>query len=380
MNNEADIIVIGAGIAGASVAAELAATHRVLILEMESQPGYHTTGRSAAMFVPSYGPSVIRALSRASFEFLNKPPPTFQKESLLSPRQALVIAREDQLDSLESLKQEVASRTRIENVTPDQMADLNPLLKKDYATAGFLDVDAKDIDVSALHQGYLRLFRERSGHVLTNARIDSISRQGEDWSVESGGQKFTAPIIINAAGAWVDEVNALADIPQIGLVPKRRTMIAVAAAPSLQLSNLSMTIDVDEKFFIKPETSQLLISPADETPSPPCDAQPEELDIAICIDRIQKAFDIPVTKIENKWAGLRSFVKDKTPVAGFTSDRNTFFILAGQGGYGIQTAPALSQFAAALVLGNPPPPHISDEGVTATSLSPQRLNTHHTLR
>jgi D-arginine dehydrogenase len=374
-SNQADVIVIGAGIAGASVAAELSQKNRVILLEMESQPGYHTTGRSAALFAPSYGPAAIRALTRASAAYFLQPGAHYSAQGLLSPRNILMIARHDQQAALDQLYDEISARTPVRVVGKNGLKDLNPLLRDDYAVAGMLDSGGYDIDVSALHQGYLRRLNGPFSRIITNTQVTGLLKAGDDWVVEAGGNNFRAPILVNAAGAWVDEINGLAGMRSIGLVPKRRTVIVVKSPDTISPSALPATIDIDEKFFVKPETSQLLLSPADETPSPPCDAQPEELDIAIGIDRIEAAFTFPIRKIESSWAGLRSFVSDGVPVAGFSDNAHSFFVLAGQGGYGIQTAPALSRLSTALINGQPWPGDIDDEGVRAEELCPRRLST-----
>ena len=371
---KSDIIVIGAGIAGASVAAELARDSKVSLLEMESQPGYHTTGRSAAIFVPSYGPGPIRALTRASAATFKNPKSDLGVDRILSPRSVVMVAREDQLESLQKLKDAVAANTETRDLTGRQVEELVPLMRQNYAAAGMLDVNSYDIDVDTLHQAFLRLFKSGSGSLFTNTRVEGISKTSNEWQIESSTGSFQAPIIVNAAGAWADDINSLAGCARIGLVPKRRTMVVVDCPPGVDLSSLPLTADVDEQFYLKPDAGQLALSPADETPSPPCDAQPEELDIAICIDRIEKAFDFPIQRPKSSWAGLRSFVADGVPVAGFIDDANSFFVLAGQGGYGIQTSPALSRLAAAAVRGKPVPTDIADHGIEASELSPSRLS------
>ncbi len=369
----ADIIVIGAGIAGASVAAELAQKHAVILLEMEPQPGYHTTGRSAALFEPSYGPAPIRALTRASAAFFHRPDNGFKTEKLLSSRHVLMIARDDQLEAMLNLKNEVSRNTTFQDLSAKQVAQMNPLLKKNYATAGLLNTDSHDIDVTALHQGYLRRFKDCGGELRTNFRIDDLVKHSGKWEVSAVGKVLKAPVVVNASGAWADELNSLAGLPVVGLIPKRRTMVVIDSPDGTTTASLPMTIDIEEQFFLKPEAGQLLLSPADETPSPPCDAQPEELDIAVGVDRIETAFDFPIRRIHSSWAGLRSFVADKVPAVGFLDDDESFFLLAGQGGYGIQTSPALSRMAAALITGVQVPGDIADEGVSPQQLSPKRL-------
>ena len=368
-----DILVIGAGMAGASVASELAGTYRVLLAEREGQPGYHTTGRSAALFSETYGPPQIRALSRASRAFFDGPPAGFATAPILSPRGVLTVARPDQIEALERELATFPVGEKIRRVSPAEASALMPLLRDGYVAGAIHDTSARDIDVHALHQGYLRQFRAAGGRMETGAEILGIERDGASWRIRTSNLEIRADIVVNAAGAWADEIGLMAGANRIGLVPKRRTALIIAAPDGVQIGLWPMVVDVDEEFYLKPDAGRFLISPADETPSAPCDAQPEELDVAICIDRIEKAFDFPVQRVENKWAGLRSFVADKTPVAGFEPGLPGFFWLAGQGGYGIQTAPALSRLAAALVAGKNPPADIIDEGGIPPALSPERF-------
>jgi D-arginine dehydrogenase len=367
-----DIAVIGGGIAGASVAAELAKNARVVLFEMESQPGYHTTGRSAAMFAPSYGPASIRALTRASAGFYATPPADFASTNLLSQRDVVMLARADQLATLDGLMEDVAQDPNAIRLDGAQVRAAQPLVREGYAVAGMLDRGGSDIDVAALHAGYLRVFKALGGEVLTKSQVLRLERAGGQWQVDTAQRRIEAAIVVNAAGAWADEVANLANIAQIGLVPKRRTALMVAA-PDGSNPHGPLTVDVDEQFYLKPDGARLLISPADETPSPACDAQPEEMDIAICVDKIETAFDLSVRRIENKWAGLRSFVTDGVPVAGYASGIDGFYWLAGQGGYGIQTAPALSRYAAADILRQKLPQDILDQGLDPASLAPLRL-------
>jgi D-arginine dehydrogenase len=363
-----DVAVIGAGIAGASVAAELAGSGaRVVLLEREAQPGYHTTGRSAALFTISYGPPVIRALSRASlagFEALGGSTP------LLRPRGALFLARPDQLEALSALQAELGDA--VEPLDVEAARARLPLLRPGYAAAALLDSSAADIDVDGLHRRYLRLLADRGGRLCCKAEIVALAPRTEGWRLTTPGATLDAGIVVNAAGAWADEIGRLAGVAPVGLVPKRRTALLVAPPEGMRPEGWPMAVDAAEGFYLKPEAGKLLLSPADETPSPPCDAQPEEIDVAICIDRIQTAFDLPVRRIAHKWAGLRSFVADGCPVAGHDPQAPGFFWLAGQGGYGIQSAPALARAAAALALGRTIPADIAGEGVSAEALAPRR--------
>ncbi len=367
-----DVIVIGAGIAGASAAAELAARGSVVVLERESQPGYHTTGRSAALFSQVYGPPLIRALTRASAPFHAALPEGFASGPLLRRRPVAMIGREDQLAMVQSEFEAVRSRGDVGVVTGSEVRETMPLLREGYVGAALMEYDAADIDVHGLHHGYLRQMKARGGTLVTRADVRGLSRIGDLWQVETSAGVFTAPVVVNAAGAWADELAAMAGVAPVGLVPKRRTALTVDAPGGHADDAWPMVVDIDEQFYLKPDAGRLLLSPADETPSPPCDAQPEELDIAICIDRVEQAFDLQVRRVVNSWAGLRSFVADGVPVIGFADDAPGFFWLAGQGGYGIQSAPAVARVAAALVMGDPLPGDIADQGVEIAQLSPQR--------
>lgn len=369
----ADAIVIGAGIAGASVAAGLSQTMQTVLVEMEAQPGYHTTGRSAAVFAPSYGPQSVRALTRASRNFLGTPPDGFAENPLLTPREILMLAREDQLEALDGLIEMASCETSVERLVPEALRARQPLLRSGYAAAGMLDKDGQDIDVAALHQGFLRVFKARGGQLLNNAPVQALERIGNDWEVHTKIGTLTAPLVINAAGAWAEEIGQLAGAERIGLVPKQRTAMVVAEPEGFTRRDAPITIDVEEQFYLKPDAGRLLISPADETPSVPCDAQPEEIDIAICADRIMTAFDLDIRRIDNKWAGLRSFVADKEPVIGYSQVTPGFFWMAGQGGYGIQSAPAAAELATALVRGTPLPTHILDQGLDLRRIAPDRM-------
>ncbi|MEO3386331.1 FAD-dependent oxidoreductase [Mesorhizobium sp. CAU 1741] len=371
-NHQADVLVIGAGIAGASLAAELAGNARVIVLEREAQPGYHTTGRSAAIYSQVYGPPQIRALSRASAGFFDAPPAGFSTHPLLRKRVVALVGRQDQAHTVAATFEEVRDRGDVGLIEGDAVQDRIPLLRHGYAAAALLENSAADIDVHALHHGYLRRLKEAGGTLVTNAEVRALGRVGGDWQVETGSGTYRAPIIVNAAGAWADDIARQSGIAPVGLVPKRRTALIVDGPERGVDDAWPMVVDIDEEFYLKPDAGRLLISPADETPSPPCDAQPEELDIAICIDRIERAFDLQVRHVANRWAGLRSFVADKVPVVGFAADAPGFFWLAGQGGYGIQSAPAMARLAAALIAARGVPDDLAAQGVDAESLSPQR--------
>lgn len=367
-----DYVVTGAGIAGASVAAELAANGSVLLIERENQPGYHTTGRSAALFSQVYGPDQIRALSRASSRFYQNPPPGFTEHQLVHRRPVALMGRSDQADTVHAEFEQVRGRGDVSLITGNQLREMMPLLREGYAACALLENDAADIEVHALHQGYLRQLRERGGQLRTTSEVLGLSNANGRWSIETNQGRLYASTVINAAGAWADEIAGLAGTSRVGLVPKRRTALIVDAPEGHADNQWPMVVDIDEQFYLKPDAGKLLLSPADETPSPPCDAQPEEIDIAICIDRVQQAFDLDVRHIGNRWAGLRSFVADGVPVVGYAEDVPGFFWLAGQGGYGIQTAPAMARVAAALIKDDQIPDDIAEEGVDIARLSPLR--------
>ncbi|MFZ5539992.1 MAG: NAD(P)/FAD-dependent oxidoreductase [Pseudomonadota bacterium] len=368
-----DYLVIGAGIAGASAAYELAACGRALVLERESQPGYHTTGRSAALFTETYGNATMRALTRASKAFLASPPAGFASAPLLTPRGTLLAARADQRAALERAFAECSALVgNLELWTGAQVRERVPVFTEAQVDGGLWEPDAMDIDVHALHQGFLRGVRARGGEVVCNAEVIALERAGADWVVETRGASYAAPIVVNAAGAWADEIGRLAGAAPIGLVPKRRTAITFDPPRGASIERWLAVIDIDEQWYFKPDAGRILASPADETPSPPCDAQPDEYDIAVLVDRITTATTLSIPRIHAKWAGLRSFVADKTIVAGFDPRQRGFFWLAGQGGYGIQTAPAAGRIAAALARGEPLPADIRALGVDARDLAPDR--------
>lgn len=373
MSEGYDFIVVGGGIAGVSAGYFLAPFGRVLLLERESVLAYHTTGRSAAIYTQAYGNAAVRALTVAGHDFFSTPPTGFSEHALLGPRGALFIGRDDQLDALYRAEEE--GRQFVDSVRrmdPAEARAILPVLRPGYVAGAVLEPDAMDIDVHALHQGFVRGMRDHGGVIRTEAEVLAVDRAGDDWSVETPGGTWTAPVVINAAGAWCDDLAALAGIELVGLVPKRRTAVVFDAPPGMDVDGWPLTIDVDEEFYFKPEAGKIMGSPADETPVPPCDVQPEELDIAIAIDRIQTATTMTVDHVSHHWAGLRSFVADKTPVAGFDPEAPGFFWLAGQGGYGIQTAPAMGQVVAALACGRDLPAEIVDFGLEAADLSPAR--------
>jgi D-arginine dehydrogenase len=371
-----DVVIIGGGIAGASVAAQLSREARVAMLERESQPGYHTTGRSAAIFSEIYGNASIRALSRASRSFLFDPPAGFSDAPLVGTRGSLFVARTDQVERLDALAalSEVAGATR--RLSAIEACALSPMLRETYVHAALHEPAASDMDVHALLHGYLRRMRHDGGQLVTDAEVLSLDRDRGRWYTHTSNGDFSASIIVNAAGAWADDIAALAGAASIDIEPLRRTAALVDAPTGLRISAWPMTVDIDEQFYFKPDAGKILLSPADETPSLPCDAMPVDLDVAVAVDRVENATTLKITHVQHTWAGLRSFVADRSPVVGYDPVLPGFFWLAALGGYGIQTAPAMGRLAAALVLKRQAPDDVLTTGLEPASLAPARLSRH----
>lgn len=363
-----DFVVIGAGIAGASFAARVAPHASVLLLEREAFAGYHATGRSAALFSALYGNAVITALTRTSRAFFDAPPAGFAEHPLLTPRGVLYAGSEDDREAIEQI---CASPLAASMSRSDALARV-PALRPHAAACSAFEASACDIDVHSLHQGFLRMAKAAGAVLRTSAEVLGIERHG-DWRIDTSAGCYEAEVLVNAGGAWADTLAAIAAVPTQGLSPLRRTALLINAPDGLASGGWPAVIAADESFYFKPDAGLLLASPADETPSEPCDAQPEELDIAICVDRIEAATTLNVSRVARRWAGLRTFAPDRTPVVGYDEHMDNFFWLAGQGGYGVQTAPALSQAAAALALRRALPATLIAEGVAEAQLSPARF-------
>jgi D-arginine dehydrogenase len=372
---EFDVAVIGGGIAGASVAAHLVPDASVALIERESQPGYHATGRSAALFSEIYGNAAVRALSRASRPFLESPPPGFAASPILSPRGALHVGAEADMDLLDRAFETARRLTpTVTRLAAAAVLRKVPVMRREaVAGGGVFEPDARDIDTNGLLQGFLRRVRNGNGKILLDAPVTALERDGGGWRIVAGGREIRAGVIVNGAGAWSDSLAALAGASSVGLVPKRRTAFLITPPAGTETHDWPLTIGAHEDLYFKPDAGKLLVSPADETPSEPVDAQPDEMDIAVAADRLAQRTTIEVRRIEHKWAGLRTFAPDKTPVVGFDPAVAGFFWLAGQGGYGFQTAPAMARLSAALVAGRGVPSEIQDQGVTAEQLSPARF-------
>ncbi len=367
-----DIVIIGGGIAGASAAAELATGASVILLEREPSCGLHATGRSAASFSQAYGAPIIRRLARVSRSFLETPPPGFAEAPILRPRGMITVARQDQTAQLNSeLDAAQALAPSIRAMPPEEAEAMVPILRPGHVAAAFFEPGQREIDVDALHQGFLRQARSRGAQVVTGAGVTAIMHGRQDWRIATPAGEIGARVIVNAAGAWADEVAAMAGLAPIGITPYRRTAFRVAAPDGIEIAAWPMINDVDEAFYFKPDAGRLFVSPGDATPSPPMDAWPHDIDVAIGVERLEAATTLDVRRILGSWAGLRSFAPDRVPVVGM--EGAGFFWLAGQGGYGIKTAPALARAAASLILTGQFPDDLTEGGIDPAALSPARL-------
>jgi D-arginine dehydrogenase len=373
VRGECDFLVIGGGIAGASIAAHLAERASVHLLEMEPQPGYHATGRSAALFIEPYGNETVRALTRASRSFLYSPPPSFCSQSFVKPRAILLVAKTDQTSELQAFLDSARASDAVEVKSAHEALELHPLLRPDDLYGAALITRSGDIDVHALHQGYLRLLQSRKGAITTLAQVLALHRSSGTWSVTTASETIRSRIVVNAAGAWAGIIGRMVGALDIGLRPLKRTACLVDPPPGGKSDLWPMLVDVEEQFYLKPDAAMLLLSPGDETEMEPCDVYPDEFDVAVAVDRIERATTLEVKHVRHKWAGLRSFVNDRSPVVGFDPCCPGFFWLAALGGYGIQTAPALSRIAAALAQGIALEDDLLRQNIEPAALSPNRL-------
>ncbi|WPZ35968.1 FAD-binding oxidoreductase [Thalassobaculum sp. OXR-137] len=362
---KADVIVIGGGIAGITAGACLARDLSVLVLEGESRIGYHATGRSAAILIRNYGNATLRALNLASAPFLEAPQEV-SDDSLLSPRGEMLVAGEDELPDLEAY---VDGATGMEILTGAQARELVPILRAEAIVKAAIEWDAQDIDVDRMLSGYARLLRRRGGVVETDVTVRDIRRESGHWKITSDRETYSAAIVINAAGAWAGGVGRMAGATDIALSPLRRTAAILPAPEAHDISRWPLFAPATEAWYAKPEAGKLLVSPADEDPVEPHDAWADDMVLAEGLDRFERAVDYTVSRVETSWAGLRTFAPDRTPVVGMDPGADGFFWLAGQGGYGVQTAPALSTLTAEMILGGPT--SLKPEIVAA--LSPSRF-------
>ena len=373
MTHSADILVIGAGIAGASAAFGLAPRRRVVVLEREAQPGYHTTGRSAAQFAEAFGNNVIRRLAMASRGFFERPPAGFASRPVMTPRASLVVARPGQETELEAERKACAGLgVSVDLLDEAGCRRLFPPLVEGVYSGGLNEPGAGDLDVDAILNGYLRGARAAGAGLVVGAEVGGLERKDGLWRATTPSGDFRAPIVIDAAGAWADVVAGLAGVRPLCLVPKRRTAF-VFAAPVVDSSSWAHTGDADETWYVKPQPGAFMASLSDATPSPPCDAWPEDLDVAQAAYNIEQATSLRIGRPGRAWAGLRSFLPDGAPAAGFAPDAEGFFWLAGQGGVGILTSPAMGRAAAGLIETGDLPAELRDLGLTAKALGTARF-------
>lgn len=367
-----DFLVVGAGMAGASIGAELAAHGSVLVIEMEDQPGYHATGRSVAFWAETYGGPGVQPLTSASGPLLLTPDKDFSDASFLSPRGALHIGtdadagkRQEMIDNFAGAGVEFAPLDRAD--LDARIAGLRP-----QYTIGLAEPSTSDIDVAALHGAYLAQLRKRGGELWTHCALVSAAQHADGiWQVETSGASCSAGLIINAAGAWADDVARACGVRPMGICPLQRTVVQLRTDPAAG-ADTPIIVDLALNFYFKPVgQGRIWLSPHDETPMPPGDAAPEELDVAIAIDRFEHVVDWRVEAVERKWAGLRSFSPDRLPVYGHDVRVPGFFWFAGQGGFGIQTAPAAARLGCGLVLGTEPDAAVAH--INATPYSPARF-------
>ena len=373
--SQADFIIIGGGIAGASTGFWLSPHAKVIVLERESHPAYHSTGRSAALFTAAYGTPQVRALTQASREVFDQPPAGFCEHPLLTPRGEMTVDFTG--DAAELNNQYLSAKATVpemQRLSADEACARLPILRREKVHGAIYDPTACDIDTDALHQGFLRGIRRNHGEVHTDCQVLGLERDANNvWQVQTNGQTFSAPVIINAAGAWADKIGAMAGAQSLGLQPKRRAAFIFAGPEGVDIHQWPMLVSLDESFYMKPDAGMFLGSPANADPVEPHDVQPEELDIAMGIYQIEEATTLTIRRPTRTWAGLRSFVADGDLLSGFDAQVPGLFWVAAQGGYGIQTSPAMGQASAALVRGLPLPEQLRQFGLSSNMLAPARL-------
>jgi len=351
--SSADILVIGGGIAGLSAAAALSAHAKIIVVEAEEQIGFHSSGRSATMVHYALGDRLVRALTLASRPFFEVPPTGFSEAPIGHRMPVLVHAREDERPALDALEAEISHFATVERLDARGVHELCPLLKDD-AVHGIADRNGIRLDPHALMQDNLRQLKSNGGELHASVRVASIDHAGGAWTVRTEeGDTFSAPVLVNAAGSWADHVASVAGVRPIGLQPKRRTIITFDAPPESDLARLPFAKTVGDDLYFAPESGRLFASPMDEVDSDPCDAQPDEFEVALAAYRVEERTTMKVGRIHSRWAGLRSFAPDRHPVIGFAPDAEGFFWLAGQGGFGLQTSPAVAAACVSLIANTP---------------------------
>lgn len=349
MAETADVLVIGAGVAGLGAAGMLAADASAIVLEAEPVPCFHTSGRSAAVYIKSYGPPGVRAATLASEAFFHAPPEGFAEAPLISPRGLLFLDPEG--GALAGLAAETPG---LRFIGREEAAERCPAIRFERVVDIAWEEDAQDLDVDLIAGGFRRMMRAGRGRLVTGARVGALTRAGGVWRAETAAGAFEAPVLVNAAGAWASGVAAMAGAAPIRIQPKRRSAAVVPPPAGMDARAWPLFTDAKETWYAKPAAGKLIVSPADAEPMEPCDAWPDDMVLAEGLQRFEEAVTFPVTRVERSWAGLRSFAPDGEPAVGFDPAAEGFFWLAGQGGYGFQTAPALSRLAADLVLRRAP--------------------------
>ncbi len=370
----ADVVIIGAGIAGICLAGSLAPSASVVLLEREDAIGYHSSGRSAALYIEPYSNRPVFALTRGSLDFLLRPPEQFTEVALATPRGALTLAPPGQEDALDAF----LTRWRplcpaIEEIGLDEAASRLPILVPGYARRAVFDSEVFALDTDAMMQGWLRQLRRHSGEVVTSADVTAMAYRSGTWTVTTTAGAFQAPVVVNAAGAWAGRIGTLAGATAVPLEPRRRSAALVAAPAGCAVDEWPVVADAAHSFYFKPEAGALMLSPSDATPTEPCDARPEEMDLALAVARAEEAARLGVKRFVATWAGLRTFVPDEVPVLGFDPGARGFYWAAGQGGTGFQTAPAAARWMAAEIQGQAAPEDLVELGLTREALSPERF-------
>ncbi len=369
-----DVAVVGGGIAGTSVAFFLSERCSVVVLEREQTLGFHSTGRSAAVFTECYGKPVVRRLAIASRTFLDRPPREFSDLRILSARGIAFTVTKGQADRFDSsVAEQQALVPSVRGLTSTEVVDLCPVLDADVVVGAVWEPYAMDLDVHALHSGYQRGLKRRGGKIRRGFGLDAAERVGDEWLIRSGDDELRAGVLVDAAGAWCDVVAGAAGVAPIGLTPKRRTAFTFTPPVDSSSGSWPMVVDLDEQYYFKPEGRCLLASPADAYSVEPHDVRHREKDVALGIERIQVVTSLSIRSVESAWAGLRSFVADNQPVNGWDDEVPGFYWLAGQGGFGIKTSPAMGEYAATMILDGAVSKDHLEGGLEPVSLGVERL-------
>ena len=376
MTIDCDFLVIGAGVSGAAAALELATFGSVILLEMEDQPGYHSSGRSAALYTPNYGPALVREICQAASPFFNAPPAGFAEHPLLSPRGALTLGIDDPEGQIDALLRDFSPEHPIEEVTMQRAMELCPPIRPGAFRRALYEPGVMDMDAAAIQQGYLRGFKSRGGRLVLSSPVTALERSAGLWTAVTRSERYRAPIVVNAAGAWADRIGTMAGAAPISLTPYLRTVMVVEVPPEFCGPRQPVADVADTWTYFKPEAGRILASPGDETPSEPMDAYPDDMVIAELADYLERHTLIKVERVLRSWAGFRSFVADHCPVVGFDPRTDGFFWLAGQGGYGIMMSPVLGRATATLIETGELPDDLRERGLTPADLSPARCAHH----